>query len=114
MLAFKPAKLLRILCSEHDQHKGTPLYQAVVNKCLEMKIAGVTVLQGSEGYGESAEIHRSRLIRQDLPIVITIVDSAEQVTRLIPILEDMIDTGLIAISDVDACRIEKAAQGPPA
>jgi len=114
MLAFKPARLLRILCSEHDQHNGAPLYQAVVDRCLKMKIAGVTVLQGSEGFGESAEIHRSRLIGQDLPIVITIVDSAEQVNSLVPILEDMIDTGLITISDVNACRIEKPPQAPPA
>ncbi len=62
MPAFKPAKLLRILCSEDDQCQGKPLYKAVVDKCMEMKIAGATVFRGAEGYGESAEIHRGRLL----------------------------------------------------
>jgi PII-like signaling protein len=107
--AFKPAKLLRILCSEDDQYQGKPLYKAVVEKCLEMKIAGATVFRGAEGYGESAEIHRGRLLTHNLPIVVTIVDSAEAIGRLLPVLEEMIDTGLIAISDVEAWRVEKAA-----
>jgi PII-like signaling protein len=109
MLAFKPAKLLRVLCSEADLYKGKPLYQAVVDKCLKMKIAGATVFRGAEGFGESAEIHRGRLLSHNLPIVVTIVDSRESIARLVPTLEEMIDTGLIAISDVEACRVVKTA-----
>lgn len=109
MPEFKPAKLLRVLCSEGDQYKGKPLYRAVVDKCLEMKIAGATVFRGVEGFGESAEIHRGHLLTHNLPIVVTIVDSAETIARLVPVLEEMIDTGLIAISGVEAWRVEKAA-----
>ena len=109
MPEFKPAKLLRVLCSEGDVYQGKPLYQAVVDKCMAMKIAGATAFRGAEGFGESAEIHRGRLLRHDLPVVVTIVDSAETVARLVPVLEEMIDTGLIAISDVEAWRVEKPA-----
>lgn len=35
-----------------------PLYEAIVTKCREMKIAGATVLRGLEGYGGSTEMHR--------------------------------------------------------
>jgi PII-like signaling protein len=42
--------------------------------------------------------------------VVTIVDTAENLERLIPVVEDMMDTGMIATSDVDYMRIEK----PPA
>jgi PII-like signaling protein len=107
MPAFKPAKLLRILCSEGDQYQGKALYKALVEKCLEMKIAGATVFRGEEGYGESAEIHRGGLLSHNLPIVVTIVDSPEAIGRLVPVLEEMIDTGLLAISDVEICRLEK-------
>lgn len=109
MPEFKPAKMLRLLCSEADQYKGKALYQAVVDKCLEMKIAGATVFRGAEGYGESAEIHRGHLLTHDLPIVVTIVDSAQAIAGLVTVLEEMVDTGLIAISDVEAWRVEKAA-----
>jgi PII-like signaling protein len=45
----------------------------------------------------------------DLPIVIQIVDTEENIQRLLPVLEDMMDQGLIAISDVEVLRIQKAA-----
>ena len=114
MPIYQPAKLMRLHFSEHHRYKGKPLYEAIVQKCLELKIAGTTVLRGLEGYGGMAQIHRSHLLTHDLPIVITIVDSAENIERLAPIVEEMMDTGLIAVSDVQIKRIQKtkaAAKG---
>lgn len=102
-----PARLLRIHISESDRFQGKPLYEAIVAKCRELKIAGATVFRGLEGYGESAELHRSHLARHDQPILITIVDTGENLSRLIPVVEEMMDTGLIAISDVRAVRVRK-------
>ena len=109
MRTIKKAKLLRLHFGEGDQHKGKPLYEAIVNRCKELKIAGATVFRGLEGYGETAEIHRHRLTRKDQPIVVTIVDTPENLDRLIPEVEEMMDTGMIATSDVDYMRVEKPA-----
>ena len=98
-------KLLRIFMDESDKWNGQPLYDAIVQKCRELSIAGATVFRGLEGFGESAEIHKHHLITRDQPIVVTIVDSDDNIRRLLPVLEDMIDVGLIAISDVDVTRI---------
>jgi uncharacterized protein len=105
----KPAKLLRIHLSEQDSYRGKPLYEAIVDKCRELEIAGATVFRGLEGYGVSAEIHRSRLVGGDAPIVVTIVDTAENLTRLVPVVEEMMDKGLMAISDVKVLRVQKSA-----
>jgi hypothetical protein len=102
-----PARLLRIHISEGDRFQGKPLYEAIVAKCREMKIAGATVFRGLEGYGESAELHRSRLARRDQPILISIVDTSDNLSRLVPVLEEMLDTGLMAVSDVKAIRVQK-------
>jgi PII-like signaling protein len=110
MRTVKKAKLLRLHFGESDQYKGKPLYEAIVNRCKELKIAGATVFRGLEGFGETAEIHRHHLIRKDQPIVVTIVDTPENMARLIPEIEAMMDTGMIATSDVECMRIEK----PPA
>ena len=110
MRTIKKAKLLRLHFGESDRYNGKPLYEAIVHRCLELKIAGATVFRGLEGYGETAEIHRHHLIRKDQPIVVTIVDSPENLGRLIPEVEEMMDTGMIATSDVEYLRIEK----PPA
>jgi len=109
-----PARLLRIHILESHKFQGRPLYEAIVEKCREMKIAGATALRGLEGYGESAEVHRAHLARHDRPILISIVDTAENVARLIPAVEEMMGTGLIAVSDVQAVRVQKtpAAQEP--
>ena len=102
-----PARLLRIHISEGDRFQGKPLYEAIVAKCRELKIAGATVFRGLEGYGESAEMHKSHLARHDQPILISIVDSADNLGRLVPVVEEMMDTGLIAVSDVQVIRVQK-------
>ena len=107
MRTVKKAKLLRLHFGEADQYNGKPLYEAVVNRCRELRIAGATVLRGLEGYGETAEIHRHHLVKKDQPIIVTIVDTAENLERLIPEIEKMMDTGMIATSDVEYIRIER-------
>src|SRR5262249_53899733 len=107
MQSSRPAKLLRIHLSEQDKYSGKPLYEAIVEKCLELNIAGATVFRGVEGYGESAEIHRHHLWAHDQPIVVTVIDSEDQIRSLLPILEGMIDRGLIAMSDVEVVRVTK-------
>ena len=109
MQPAQPADILRIHISEADRHQGKPLYEAIVQKCRELKIAGATVLCGLEGYGETAEMHKARLVRKDRPIVITIVDTAENIGRLIPVVAEMMDTGLMATSAVEMIRIQKRA-----
>jgi hypothetical protein len=91
-----PARLLRIHISEGDRVQGKPLYEVIVAKCRELKIAGA-----------SAELHRSHLARHDQPIVVSIVDTPENLDRLVPVIEDLMDTGLIAVSDVRVIRVQK-------
>lgn len=109
MRASYPARLLRIHISEGDRFQGKPLYEAIVAKCREMKIAGATVFRGLEGYGESAEVHRSHLARHDQPLLISVVDTDENLNRLIPVVEEMMDTGVMALSDVQVVRVQKKA-----
>src|SRR5258708_33585011 len=111
MPASQDAKLMRLHISEHDRYKGKRLYEAIIQKCCELKIAGATVFRGLEGYGETAEIHRRHLLGHDLPIVVNIVDSAENIERLSPVLEQMMDTGLIAVSDVEIQRVQRKRGG---
>jgi uncharacterized protein len=103
---YQPAKLLRLHFTERDRYQSQPLYEAIVEKCKELKIAGATVFRGLEGYGDTAEIHRPHLLAHDLPVVVQIVDSEPNIQRLLPVVEDMLDHGLIAISDVKIRRIQ--------
>ena len=107
MLQGQSARLLRIHISESDRYERKPLYEAIIDKCRELKIAGATVFRGLEGYGETAEMHKAHLIRHDQPILIAIVDTPDRLAELIPAVEEMMDTGLIAVSEVTAVRVQK-------
>jgi PII-like signaling protein len=111
MRTVKRAKLLRLHFSESDRRGGMPLYEAIVDRCKQLGIAGATVFRGLEGFDDTAELHRRHLLHRDQPIMVTVVDTPENIERLIAELEPMLDTGVIAVSDVEAIRIETA---PPA
>jgi len=100
------AKMLRIHFGEDDKWKGQPLYKAIVEKCRSMDIAGATVYRGIEGYGASTLIRRShRLsISHDAPVMVSIVDSEKKIRQLIPVLDEMVDEGLIAMSSVEVIK----------
>ena len=99
------AKMLRIHFGEDDKWRGKPLYQAIVEKCRALDIAGATVFRGIEGYGASTLIRRSHLLwSKDAPIMVTVIDSEDKIRRLIPALDEMVGEGLIAMSDVEVIR----------
>src|SRR5262245_39223754 len=97
-----PAKLLRIYLGESDRWHHQPLYEAIVFKARELGLAGATVLRGPMGFGANSRLHTAKILRlsMDLPIVIEIVDSAENVERLLPHLEEMVLEGIVTLEDV--------------
>jgi uncharacterized protein len=107
MPRFEPARLLRLHLSERDRWQGRPLYEAIVEKCREMGIAGATVFRGLEGYGETAEIHKTHALAHELPVVVVIADSAGNVERVMAAVEPMLATGLMAASAVEMARIRR-------
>ena len=99
------AKMLRIHFGEDDKWHSQPLYEAIVAKCRELDIAGATVFRGIEGYGASTLIHKKHLLRSsDRPIMVSVVDTEEKLQKLLPALDEMVDEGLIAMSEVEVIR----------
>ena len=95
-------KLLRIFIGESDTWHGKPLYQAIVERVRQEGLAGATVLRGIEGFGADSRIHTSRILRlsEDLPVVIEIVDTPEQIDRVVPILDEMVGEGMLTLERV--------------
>jgi uncharacterized protein len=96
-------KLLRIFIGESDTWHGRPLYEAIVARVRQEGLAGATVLRGIEGFGAHSRIHSSRILRlsEDLPIVVEIVDTAENVDRVLPLLDEMVSEGLVTLERVE-------------
>ena len=112
MSLTEPASLLRIHVCEGDKYREQVLYEAIVNRCLALRLAGATVFRGLEGYGATAEIHRKRLLIRDEPVIIVVIDSEEKIRQALPILESMMDTGMMATSSVQVKRIRSGLPSP--
>jgi PII-like signaling protein len=100
------AELLHIHIDEQDRLEGKPLHEVIVDTCRRLRIVGATVFLGLEGYGETAEIHRSRLLHRDRPVIVAVIDSADNIERLVNELEPMLSTGVLTVTDVEALRVE--------
>ena len=96
------AVLLRIFVGESDRWHHQPLYEAIVLKARELQLAGATVLRGPMGYGKSSRLHTAKILRlsQDLPLVIEIVDSQEKISSFLPVLDEMMGSGLVTLEQV--------------
>ena len=100
------AKLVRIFIGESDRWRGKPLYDAIVESLRTNDIAGVTVYRGICGYGAHRRFHKEKrlALSSDLPIILSVVDEESKIRGYLPILEQMVDEGLVVLSDVDVIK----------
>ncbi len=96
------AELLRIFIGENDRHEGRPLYEVIVEEARRRGLAGATVLRGTLGFGAHSRLHTAKILRlsEDLPMVVEIVDVPEKIESFLPLLEDLIEEGLVTIETV--------------
>lgn len=102
-----PAKLLRVFLGEADRWHGEPLYDAIVKKLRMLEIAGATVYRGILGYGAKGHEHRRSFFHptRDLPVMISVIDEPQKIEEAVAAIEQMLDDGLIVISDVEMVRL---------
>ena len=102
MKISEEGQLLRIFIGESDHWHGKPLYEAIILKAREMGLAGATMLRGLMGFGAASRIHTAKIQRlsQDMPIVIEIVDSADKIDSLLPIVDEMVQEGMVTVERV--------------
>jgi PII-like signaling protein len=93
------AVLLRIFIGEGRRWHHQPLYEAIVHKARELHLGGATVLRGPMGYGKTSRLHTSKILNLsfDLPLVIEIVDSEEKINAFLPVIDEMIGSGLVTL-----------------
>ncbi|MGA7981222.1 MAG: DUF190 domain-containing protein [Chromatiaceae bacterium] len=85
------ARMVRVYLSESNHELEHLL------KCLhdELRVCGVTVVRGIEGYGSSGVIHSASLVdlSADLPLVLEFFDEPEKASRAIERISDFVDPG---------------------
>jgi PII-like signaling protein len=102
--------MVRIFFGESDRWHHQSLQSALLERLRREGFAGATVFRGVAGFGANSVIHTTRLLdlSSDLPIVVEVVDTPEEVDRLVPILDEMMDDGLVTMERVRVLRYRAA------
>jgi PII-like signaling protein len=100
------AKMLRIIISEDDKWEGEPLYEAIVKRLIMTDIAGATVYKAIAGYGPHKRYHKKKTLAAhgELPILITVMDTEEKISKVVPILDELVGEGIVVLSDVNVIK----------
>jgi len=100
------AKLMRIYVGEKDKWHEKPLYKAIVECMRANDIAGATVYQGILGYGANGRIHKGSPmgLSHDRPVMLSVIETEEKLRKVMPLLDEMVQQGLVVLSDVDIIK----------
>jgi PII-like signaling protein len=106
--------LLRIFIGDSDRWQGKPLYEEIVRWARELGLAGATVLKGPMGFGAHSRIHTAKILRlsEDLPVVIEIVDGEEPIRKLLAVIDDRIQEGLVTLEKVRILKYAHRGDAP--
>lgn len=98
--------LLRIFIGETDSYKDKALYEQIVLKARELNLSGATVIRAIMGFGADSRMHTAKLLRlsEDLPIIIELVDTEENLNKLLPFLDESVKEGLITMEKVKVIK----------
>ena len=109
------AQMMRIYLSEEDKWNDKPLYEALVEAMRANDIAGVTVYRGILGYGAHRRVHKDKplLHPHHGSVMLSAIDTSEKLNAFLPLVDQMVQEGLVVFSDVDiikyACRSQSDA-----
>lgn len=97
---------LRLMIGESDEFEGIPLYEALVFEARELGMAGATVLRGAMGFGRTSRMHTMKILRlsEDLPLVVEVIDTEENVNRLLSEAEPMLGSCLVTVENIRPVR----------
>lgn len=94
-----------VLSGERARWGREPLYRGLIRALREARAAGATALRGSLGYSDDTAVHGDRVLalRRDAPILVTLIDHAERIARLWPLVARATATeGLVTCETVPA------------
>jgi PII-like signaling protein len=111
---------MRIYIGESDRWRNKPLHQALVEAMRANDIAGVTVYRGILGYGAHRRLHKDKplLASHHGSVMLSAIDTAEKLRAFLPLVDQMVQEGLVVFSDVDIIKyayraLETGAQPAP-
>ncbi len=103
-------KVMRIYLDNSDTYEGKPLWQQLLSKIKDEKMAGATVFKAAAGIGAHTQLHTFEIwaLSQKLPIVLEVIEDEEKIQKFLDKYDQMIGEGLVTLCDVEVLRYKNA------
>ena len=98
----REAILLRLFLNANDRLNGKAIYRRVVETARANHLAGASVFLVDFSYGAHKRIRdaKSDYLSFDIPVVVEVIDSGENIGKLQAELDSMINEGLVVTRPV--------------
>ncbi len=92
---------LTIFIRETDHYRHRPLYAEIVHRARKAGLAGATALRGIHGFSAPDYFQRKRWsVSDNVPLMIVIVDAKDRIDAFLPLLEEVMDSGIAVLEQV--------------
>lgn len=126
-LEFNKTTFLKVYTGEDVLYNDIPLYKAIIREARRLGLSGGTVMRGIEGYaaklrGVGRAVNTLISGNGNLPVIVEIVDSRENIDKILPWLEEHATHALVLLEEstylvTDYMRergyVDRLIGGPP-
>jgi PII-like signaling protein/predicted transcriptional regulator len=100
---------LTIFVDETDSFHGHNVANSIVQTLRKEGLAGATVLRGVTGFGTHRQVHTAGIVDLSisLPEIIIAIDSEDRINAVLPLLQELVGEGLIAVDPVSCYKMVK-------
>ena len=97
----RSATRLTLLMTFHDHAGRKGLETEVLRRARKAKLAGLTVFEAVEGFGHEGLVHRSRLMSDDAPLAVVIIDTPERIEAFLRSIGELLSGISVVLDDVE-------------
>ena len=92
-----------VYINEGDEWKHRPLHLEILTLLYKEGLSGGTVVRGVAGFTGAEGVHSSSLVDAGgkLPLVVTFIETEENIRRVMPLVKEMAGHRLVTIQPVE-------------
>jgi PII-like signaling protein len=97
---------LSVVVQDGDMFAGRALYHEIIDRARTAGLHGATAVRGLQGFGEAAGQEPPGLGARNgrHPVLIEVADDPGRVRAFLPVLHQLIGTGVVMLHAVEAVR----------
>jgi len=99
-------RVLKIYIDTTDKYDDKPLWEELLKKVKEQKLAGATVHKAVAGIGAFSDVHTFKVwaLSQKLPLIIEIIEDEEKIYAFLDAVEHMMQNALVTLTETEVIR----------